>query len=246
MIVLLVTLLIAASALPISSAVAKPDEDKMSLAELRKKYPEYLILQGSHHENKVALTFDDAPDPVFTRQILDVLDEYKVEATFFIVGYRAENYPEIVREIDEAQHAIGNHSYNHPYMPDLTKQAFENQIESTQTILQNLIGYRPRLLRTPYGAISERQLKWAVQHDFTVVNWSVDSLDWKSLKANEVSKNILEHVEPGSIILQHAGGGVGEDLTGTVEALPRIISTLREQGYEFVTVPELLELPRHQ
>lgn len=218
----------------------------MSLAELRKKYPEYLILQGSHRENKVALTFDDAPDPAFTRKILAVLAEYNVKATFFIVGYRAENYPDIVREIDEAQHAIGNHSYNHPYMPELTKQAFEKQVESTQTILHNLIGYRPRLLRTPYGAISERQLKWVVQHDFTVVNWNVDSLDWKSLKAHEVSKNILEHVEPGSIILQHAGGGVGEDLTGTVEALPHIISTLREQGYEFVTVPELLELPRHQ
>jgi peptidoglycan/xylan/chitin deacetylase (PgdA/CDA1 family) len=221
-------------------------EKQTSLAELRKKFPELLILHGPGDEKKVALTFDDAPDAVYTRPILEVLRKHNVEATFFLVGYRAEAMPDIVAEIDLAQHAIGNHSYNHPHFPDVGMDEFIRQVERTQQILHNLIGYRPRLFRPPYGAVTEPQLTWAVEHDFTVVNWNVDSLDWKSLKAEEVSKNILDNVRPGAIVLQHAGGGVGEDLSGTVRALPHIIRTLKAQGYTFVTVPELLGIPRHQ
>lgn len=221
-------------------------EEELSLAELREKYPDFLILTGPGDEKKVALTFDDAPDIQFTRPILQVLDEHGIKATFFLVGYRAETYPDIVWEINEAGHAIGNHTYNHPILPRMNVASFGDQVERTQQIVQELIGYRPKLFRPPYGAITESQLKWAVEHRYTVVNWNVDSLDWKSLKAEEVSKNILDHVVPGSIILQHAGGGEGEDLSGTIEALPQVITALKEQGYEFVTVPELLNIPRHQ
>ena len=239
--------MIAGSVSPSYAGTAAPNTGKqMSLAELKKKFPEFLILNGPGDEKKVALTFDDAPDAVYTRPILQVLREHNVEATFFLVGYRAEEMPDIVVEIDRAQHAIGNHSYNHPHFPEVSMAEFIRQVERTQQILHNLIGYRPRLFRPPYGAVTESQLTWAVEHDFTVVNWNVDSLDWKSLKAEEVSQNILDNVGPGSIILQHAGGGIGEDLSGTVWALPKIIRSLKEQGYTFVTVPELLGIPRYQ
>jgi polysaccharide deacetylase family sporulation protein PdaB len=238
---------IAGSVSPSFAGTAAPNKaDHMSLAELKKKFPEFLILNGPGDEKKVALTFDDAPDAVYTRPILEVLRKHNVEATFFLVGYRAEAMPDIVAEIDRAQHAIGNHSYNHPHFPEVSMAEFIRQVEQTQQILQNLIGYRPRLFRPPYGAVTESQLTWAVEHGFTVVNWNVDSLDWKSLKAEEVSKNILDNVGPGSIVLQHAGGGIGEDLSGTVRALPKIIRSLKEQGYTFVTVPELLGIPRYQ
>lgn len=232
------------SSLFIFSAKAAPkNEQTMSLAELRKKYPEYLILNGRTDEKIVALTFDDAPDPRFTGAILDELKRHQVKATFFVVGYRAEKYPELVKRMEREGHAIGNHSYNHPLLTKLSAPAFERQMNKTQSILKPLIGYEPRLFRPPYGEVNEEQLKWAVKHNYTVVNWNVDSLDWKNLDADEVTNNILEQVGPGAIILQHAGGGVGGDLTGTVKAIPRVIETLKAQGYHFMTIPDLLDVP---
>lgn len=213
------------------------------LAKLREKYPRDLIISGPAVERKVALTFDDAPDQRFTAAILEVLRRENVPATFFVVGYRAQEWPELVRQMAADGHAVGNHSFNHPDLRKLNPSAFEDQLLRTQRILRELIGYEPQILRPPYGEINEWQLKWAVSRGFKIVNWNVDSLDWKSLDKTQVADNILTQVRPGSIVLQHAGGGRGEDLTGTVEALPVVIRTLKLRGYEFVTIPELLNLP---
>lgn len=120
----------------------------------------------------MALTFDDAPDRVFTPPILAILKRYQVQATFFIVGSRAHSHPDLVKRIVEEGHVVGNHSFNHTNLPKLSFDQFCEQVDKTQRILQQLTGYTPKLFRPPYGAISEQQLKWAFTQKFMVVNWT--------------------------------------------------------------------------
>jgi len=215
----------------------------LTLAELRYKYRSNFLLNGTSSKNEVALTFDDAPDEKFTPQVLDVLKKYQVKATFFVMGNRAEAHPDLIRRMLDEGHVIGNHSYSHPNFPKLGDLAFQNEVLKTQQIIRQLTGHTPAFIRPPYGNVSEDQIKWLVSQKLKVVNWNVDSLDWKGLTGEQVSANVLTHTGRGSIVLQHAAGGQGEDLTGTVEALPIIIETLRKQGITLVTVPELLDMP---
>ncbi|KPV59175.1 polysaccharide deacetylase [Paenibacillus sp. A3] len=217
---------------------------RLSLSQLVRKYPELLLLRGSGASRQVALTFDDAPDTTFTPQVLDVLKKYQVRATFFLVGAQAEKHPEMVKRIVREGHVIGNHSYSHKLFTKLSDDLFQSQVLQTQQALKRLIGYSPRLLRPPYGEISESQLLWASEHGYRIVNWNVDSLDWKQLGQEKVTSNILTHVKPGSIILQHSGGGPEQDLNGTVKALPTVIQTLKSRNLKMVTLPELLQVSK--
>lgn len=212
-----------------------------TLSELYRKFPETIITKGPRSK-KIALTFDDVPDPRFTPAVLDILSKYRVPATFFVVGNRAEKHPGLVSRMKREGHAIGNHSYDHPLFTKIPLSQFQNQILTTERRIQYIVGYKPKLIRPPYGDITEEQLKWAKKHGYKIVNWNVDSLDWKGISKEKVKNNILSSVGRGSIILQHAGGGVGSDLTGTIQALPEVIQTLRSRGYTFVTVPDLLHI----
>ncbi|MCI1777001.1 MAG: polysaccharide deacetylase family protein [Paenibacillus lautus] len=213
----------------------------MSLADLRAKYKSTFLLDGPSTKREVALTFDDAPDDIFTPQILEVLKREGVRATFFVVGNRVEAHPEIVRRMVEDGHILGNHSYNHANLPKISDEEFRNQITRTDELIQKYTGYRPTFVRPPYGNINEPQIQWLASQHKIIVNWNVDSLDWKGLNSEQVKTNILAHTMPGSIILQHAAGGVGEDLSGTVQALPDIIRSLRNDRMQLVTIPELLD-----
>lgn len=214
---------------------AKP----MTLGELRRKYSETFKFNGPEVK-QVALTFDDVPDPRFTPQVLDILKKHGVKATFFVVGGRAKKHPELLRRIHREGHIIGNHSYSHPLFKKKSALEFKNEIERTEKVIEKLIGYKPRLIRPPYGEINEEQLKWAKKQGYKIINWNVDSLDWKALDKDKVKHNVLSAVGPGAIVLQHAGGGIGSNLTGTIEALPDIIRILRNRGYRFVTITDLL------
>ncbi|MFC7680078.1 polysaccharide deacetylase family protein [Paenibacillus sp. GCM10028914] len=213
-----------------------------SLSQLIKKYPDTFRVRGPRIK-QVALTFDDVPDPRFTPQVLDILKEEGVKATFFVVGSRAKKHPDLLARIKREGHAIGNHSYNHPQFNKLNLVEFRDQIERTNKIIKSITGQEPRLIRPPYGEINEEQLRWARKNNYKIVNWNVDSLDWKGLTKDQVKQNILSATGPGAIILQHAGGGVGSDLSGTTEALPEVISELRKKGYSFVTLPDMLSVP---
>lgn len=215
----------------------------LSLSDLSKKYRSTFLLKGNPDKRQVALTFDDAPDANFTIKVLDVLKREGVQATFFVVGNRVEKHPEVVKRMIAEGHVIGNHSYDHPNFLKLTDAQFREQIQRTDRIIRQYTNYTPSFVRPPYGNITENQILWLASHHRKVINWNVDSLDWKSLSAEEVQTNVLAHVEPGSIILQHAAGGVGEDLTGTIEALPHIIRKLRNDGVTFVTLPHLIGWP---
>lgn len=212
-----------------------------SWRDMESEFPGHYYLHGPRNEMKVALSFDDAPDPRFTPQILDILAECGVKATFFVVGHRAEKNPELVERIKQEGHEIGNHSYNHSQFSKLTMDQYRNQILKTNQIIEKIVGYSPRFIRPPYGELLPEQLSWSSKENFVIVNWDVDSEDWKNDPTSEqIMSNIKKTLRPGSIILQHAGGGTGQSLMGTIEALPELIHTLKQDGYQIVLISELI------
>lgn len=224
-----------------ATAQAKPSGIKWS--DLERKYEGVFVLSASRGSRKVALTFDDVPDPRFTPQVLNVLKEKKVSATFFAVGTRSTKHPDLVRRIHREGHNLGNHSYSHPAFSKLPLAKVQEQIIRAEKVIEGIVGFKPRLVRPPYGEILPKHLEWAKQRGYIVVNWDVDSSDWRQLSADQVFRNVIRSVRPGSVVLMHAGGGEGQNLSGTVKALPRIIDWLRAHDYEPVTLTELLAIP---
>ncbi|WP_261800149.1 polysaccharide deacetylase family protein [Paenibacillus sp. PAMC21692] len=213
----------------------------MSWVSLHKQYPNAFLLNGPRNLKRVALTFDDAPDPRVTPQILDVLSRYRICATFFVVGERASKHPDLVRRIISEGHVIGNHSYNHPVFSKLPLSKVQHQIWQTDGVIKRIAGVTPLLIRPPYGELLPQQIRWSKGSGYTIVNWDVDSEDWRRNPSSaRVLANIRKTLQPGSIILQHAGGGEGQSLDGTIHALPVLIESLQGKGYEMVTLPELL------
>ena len=209
---------------------------------LQRQYPNTLVLRGSAAQDKIALTFDDGPDPRFTPHVLDVLKKYDVKATFFVMGSRANAYPEIIKRIEEEGHAIGNHTYWHPNLPKYDLDRLRWETNETEKVLEESIGYRPRLFRAPYGALTEDIVEEMQRTNHTIVGWSVDSLDWRQLPVDEIARNVLSNIHTGAIILMHDGGHWTMNLSGTYEALDQIIPALLEEGMEFSTIPELIGL----
>lgn len=215
----------------------------LNWSELEKKYEGVFVLSASRGSRRIALTFDDVPDPRFTPQVLDALRRKNVKATFFVVGTRAKKHPDLVRRIHKEGHDIGNHSYNHPDFSKLSLYRVREQIGRAEKIIANIVGFRPKLIRPPYGEIMPSQLEWAKKMGYTVVNWDVDSSDWRQLRSETIFRNVIRSVRPGSIVLMHAGGGEGQNLNGTVQAIPKLIDWLRAHNYEPVTLSELLDIP---
>ncbi|WP_017727749.1 polysaccharide deacetylase family protein [Halalkalibacterium ligniniphilum] len=209
---------------------------------LQQKYPDTVILRGPLTENKVALTFDDGPDPRFTPQVLDILKQYNVKATFFVMGKRAEAYPDLVKRMISEGHIVGNHAYSHRNLVEASEKALEEEVKKTEDILAGVIGYRTRLFRAPYGFLNEKLVEKLKEMNYTVVGWSVDSLDWRELPPEEIAINVLRNLSPGAIILMHDGGEENADRTRTIKSLHQIIPEIKEQGLEFVTVPDLVNI----
>jgi len=209
---------------------------------LQREYPNIVVLRGSLDDNKVALTFDDGPDPRFTPQVLNVLNRYQASATFFLMGARAAEHTDIVRRIHAEGHAIGNHTYWHP---NLTQEAFGRtgwEVNVTENTIQQILGFRPRLFRPPYGALNRQIVELLGMMGNAVILWNVDSQDWRQLGSDVISNIVLGNTMPGSIILMHDGGDWTMDLSGTINALDVIIPRLQQEGMEFVTVPELINV----
>ncbi|MBP1970522.1 peptidoglycan/xylan/chitin deacetylase (PgdA/CDA1 family) [Virgibacillus natechei] len=220
----------------------------VSNEKLQRLYPDILVLRGTLEEDRVALTFDDGPDPRFTPEVLDVLEEYDVPATFFLVGSRVEEHPDLVNRIHEEGHAIGNHTYSHPNLPEEEEGIgrLQWEVRETEDAIADVIGFQPRHFRSPYGMLNEELVEALGEMNHTVVGWNVDSLDWKQISTEVIIDNVLSNTGPGSIILMHDAGDSGfedEDLSSTARALDEIISKLQADGIEFVTVPELIGVP---
>ncbi|WP_280771880.1 polysaccharide deacetylase family protein [Salipaludibacillus daqingensis] len=222
----------------------RQDEDPIPLTTLQLQYPDTVFLQGPTTENKVALTFDDGPDPRFTPSVLDVLQEYDVPATFFLLGSRAEAYPDLTTRILNEGHVIGNHTFWHP---DLVEEGeidiLVREVETTEATLESIIGYQTTLFRPPYGFLYDELVDELINLKYSIIGWSVDSLDWQEISPDEIISNIYDQMQPGAIVLMHDGTDAEGDQTETIEALQQLIPELQEQGYEFVTVPNLLNIP---
>lgn len=187
-------------------------------------------------EKIVALTFDDGPWPESTEQILNILKENEIKATFFIIGKHLKAFPEIGKKVVADGHIIANHTWAHP-TGNMSRERAQNEIENTAKLVEELTGIKTNLFRPPGGVLTNGLVEYAEEKKYANIMWSADSMDWRASEANLI-KNVLSQVTPGGIILLHDGGG---DRSKTVKALPNIINKLKEQGYQFVTVPELLE-----
>ena len=194
-------------------------------AELYKAYYE------KKNRKVVALTFDDGPNPATTNQALDTLSKYGIKATFFVLGKNVSGNEEILKRMKSDGHVIGNHSWSHPVLSKLSLDEAKKQITDTEDALTKVLGSSSKLMRPPYGAITD-DIRNSL--DLSFIMWDVDSLDWKSKNEASILTEIQREVKNGSIILMH------DIHAETVNALPKVIDYLKEQGYEFVTVPEML------
>ncbi|MGI6605398.1 MAG: polysaccharide deacetylase family protein [bacterium] len=194
----------------------------------------------------VALTFDDGPDPVYTPQILDILRDKGVPATFFLVGKNALKYPETVLRTMEEGHSIGNHTYSHRSLIPLSNTGVYNEIMQAEEAITQITGQKPTLFRPPRGVCTEYTRSLLREQRYTLVLWDVSSHDWEEIRYTDIVNNVMRNVRRGSIILFHDSGDLvkayGGNRNNTVRALPIIIDRLRDQGYEFLTIDEMLVL----
>ena len=213
---------------------------------------QYIITRYGSRGHKLALTFDDGPDSKYTPSILAILKESAVPATFFIVGREAEKQPELIkREIAEG-HEIGNHTFTHPNIADISKTQLDRELTATQHLLERVTGRGTFLFRPSYASDIEpvtpdqvTPLEQVYRQGYLVAGMKIDPFDWKQPGAGEIVSRTIKQVTSGkgNIILLHDSGG---DRSQTVEALPKIIKELRKRGYEFVTVSDLLGKTRDE
>jgi peptidoglycan/xylan/chitin deacetylase (PgdA/CDA1 family) len=195
------------------------------------------LSHGDRARREVALTFDDGPRPPYTGRVLDVLERYGVPATFFCVGLNAGAYPEYLARMRAQGHGLGNHTWSHPFLPDLSRPQLVAQISRAgEAIAEAGDGVAPGLFRPPYGSRTPQVMDWLSEIDQTMVLWDVAPDDWMMPGADTVARNVLDQTRPGSVILLHDSGG---DRSDTVAALPLIIEGLLARDYRFVLVDEL-------
>ncbi|MDI6690015.1 MAG: polysaccharide deacetylase family protein [Actinomycetota bacterium] len=187
---------------------------------------------------KVALTFDDGPDPKYTPKVLEILRQNGIKATFFVIGERVKRYPEIIREEIMEGHEIGNHTLSHPNLPRCNCERIHVEIEGCEEILRRLGAPKPRYFRPPKGAINGEVFKIAREKGYQVILWSVAMENSSVSSSKEMQKKVVEGIGEGGVILAHDGG---LDRTMTIRALPGIIKKLKERGFKFVTLSELFQ-----
>ncbi len=200
-----------------------------------------IVSHGPRDKKVLALTFDDGPHPIYTQEILDLLKEYNVKATFFILGKHGELYPDILARQNNEGHEIGIHSYNHINMRKEKVEVVEAEFNKTWQIIYNSTGQKTRVFRPPYGTYNQAVYDMAVKNQCSVVLWTYyqDSKDWSNPGVDKIVKTVISQAQNGDIILFHDHNEASENQT--IEALKVILPELINQGYKFVTISELLE-----
>lgn len=187
---------------------------------------------------EIALSFDDGPHPRYTPEILSILEEYGVTATFFMVGENVLYYPEAAAAVLAAGHEIGNHSTTHRRLSGLSESDVRREILGCEEALATLGEYRPHLLRPPEGRLSRTVRKLTGEMDYRIILWDIDTRDWAHTPPATIAQNILDSVQAGDIILMH--DYIGKD-SPTPEALRLVLPELLKRGYHFVTVSRLID-----
>ena len=195
-----------------------------------------IYFHGKRHNNNIALTFDDGPNSPYTEEILKILKENKIKATFFVTGKNVENYHGIIKNISLEGHEIGIHSYSHKLLLFRGKEFQETEIKEQKRKIEGLIKKKVELFRPPYGIFNFATLNIAKENSLKVILWDVFPRDYRN-KENAIIKKVMGKTNKGSIIVLHDGGGNREE---TVKSLSFIIKRLKEKGHNFVTVSELV------
>jgi peptidoglycan/xylan/chitin deacetylase (PgdA/CDA1 family) len=194
-------------------------------------------VHGSRERRRIALTFDDGPDPARTPALLDALAELGAPATFFLLGSQVEKHPELAARIAREGHEIGNHTYSHRYLPLVRGTSVEGELAAADSAIRRATGIVPTLARPPYGGRSPWTVRAFARAGKRVVLWDVNSFDWKGAPADDVARRVLDRARPGSIVLMHEAREGGEV---TVDAVRMLVPALRERGFELTTASATL------
>lgn len=201
-------------------------------------YADDIVYRAAITDKKqIALTFDDGPHPGRTPEILDILERYNIKATFFLIGENVEYYPDIVKREIASGHEVGNHTYSHATLNQLTEVEIEEEILKFENALFKLTDYPLYLIRPPCGVLGENLKSTVGKSNYKIILWSIDTRDWAHTSVDDICNNIISNAKSGDIILMH------DYITGTSptpKVLEKIIPILLEDGFEFVTVSELL------
>jgi len=194
-------------------------------------------VHGSRESRRVALTFDDGPDPARTPALLDALAELGAPATFFLLGSQVEQHPELAARIAREGHEIGNHTYSHRYLPLARGASVEGELAAADSAIRRATGIVPTLARPPYGGRSPWTVRAFARAGKRVVLWDVNSFDWKGAPADDVARRVLDLARPGSIVLMHEAREGGEV---TIDAVRMLVPALRARGLELATASATL------
>ncbi len=185
------------------------------------------------------LTFDDGPDPSTTPALLEILEQAGVKATFFLIGGHAARYPDLVLSIMNAGHSVGSHSYSHRVLPLLSGKMLQQEIDQTNDRLQEITGQRPRFFRPPYGLMDSRAGELLAQRQMLPVYWGCVPEDWQAPGADSVVLRVMKRLSHGNLVVLHERACIAQQ---TLCAVKQIIPLAREQGVQFVGIPELIAL----
>ena len=186
---------------------------------------------------RVALTFDDGPHPIFTGRILDILERYNAKATFFVVGQNVENYPRAFERLADSDCEIGNHTYTHKNIGNMSEDELLVELERTEKAIESISRRHTLLLRPPEGHFGDAVRRVSVVRGYDIILWSIDTLDWAHTPPDKISASVVSSLDKGDIILMHDYTSRGNS---ACEALGKLIPRMLELGYEFVSVSELI------
>jgi peptidoglycan/xylan/chitin deacetylase (PgdA/CDA1 family) len=192
---------------------------------------------------QLALTYDDGPNDPYTLRLLEVLAKHNVKATFFLIGCYVQQRPDIVREVVNAGHIIGNHTFSHPNLIFGSARQTRKQLQECQQAITQVIGQHSPLFRPPFGGRRPGTLGIARSLGLVPVMWNVSGEDWKSYSADEIKQRIRRQIRGGDVILMHDGShtGMGADRSRTIIATDRLIAETKSEGFEFATIPEMMK-----
>jgi peptidoglycan/xylan/chitin deacetylase (PgdA/CDA1 family) len=199
---------------------------------------------GSSKEKLVALTFDDGPSLIWTPQILDALKKANIKATFFMLGDHVKKYPEVARRVANEGHEIGNHTYDHHVLFYYKPEELAKEIKDAEVAIREVTGRTTRYFRPPKAWLTEAEKKQINRLGYKIVLWSLNSKDWVTFDDKYIVRYLVRNILPGEIILFHDSGSVfgkeGGNRSETIKTIPILVNKLREKGYKFVTVSEIL------